>query len=416
MIEIREEEERVILVGVSVHDGDDAEQSLEELEELVKTAGAVTVGKLIQSREAVHPGTYLGRGKLEELKEQTALLQATGIVCDDELSPAQLRNLEQALEIKIMDRTLVILDIFASRATTREGKIQVELAQLRYRAARLVGMRNSLSRLGGGIGTRGPGEKKLEMDRRLIHKRISVLKAELEDVKRHRELVRKKRERGHMAVAAIVGYTNAGKSTLLNRMTGAGVLAEDKLFATLDPTTRALSLPDGETVLLTDTVGFIRKLPHHLVEAFKSTLEEARYADIILHVVDVSNPAMDIQMETVYETLHSLGVMGKTVITLFNKADRLSELPVLRDYKADQTLFISAKTGAGLSELSEILTGILRERNMYLERLYPYSEAGKIQLIRKYGQLLTEEYQEEGIAVTAYVPAELFGKLEGRQK
>ncbi|HIZ44786.1 MAG TPA: GTPase HflX [Firmicutes bacterium] len=416
MIEIREEEERVILVGVSVHDGDDAEQSLEELEELVKTAGAVTVGKLIQSREAVHPGTYLGRGKLEELKEQTALLQATGIVCDDELSPAQLRNLEQALEIKIMDRTLVILDIFASRATTREGKIQVELAQLRYRAARLVGMRNSLSRLGGGIGTRGPGEKKLEMDRRLIHKRISVLKAELEDVKRHRELVRKKRERGHMAVAAIVGYTNAGKSTLLNRITGAGVLAEDKLFATLDPTTRALSLPDGETVLLTDTVGFIRKLPHHLVEAFKSTLEEARYADIILHVVDVSNPAMDIQMETVYETLHSLGVMGKTVITLFNKADRLSELPVLRDYKADQTLFISAKTGAGLSELSEILTGILRERNMYLERLYPYSEAGKIQLIRKYGQLLTEEYQEEGIAVTAYVPAELFGKLEGRQK
>ena len=416
MIEIREEEERVILVGVSVHDGDDAEQSLEELEELVKTAGAVTVGKLIQSREAVHPGTYLGRGKLEELKEQTALLQATGIVCDDELSPAQLRNLEQALEIKIMDRTLVILDIFASRATTREGKIQVELAQLRYRAARLVGMRNSLSRLGGGIGTRGPGEKKLEMDRRLIHKRISVLKAELEDVKRHRELVRKKRERGHIAVAAIVGYTNAGKSTLLNRMTGAGVLAEDKLFATLDPTTRALSLPDGETVLLTDTVGFIRKLPHHLVEAFKSTLEEARYADIILHVVDVSNPAMDIQMETVYETLHSLGVMGKTVITLFNKADRLSELPVLRDYKADQTLFISAKTGAGLSELSEILTGILRERNLYLERLYPYSEAGKIQLIRKYGQLLTEEYQEEGIAVTAYVPAELFGKLEGRQK
>ena len=416
MIEIREEEERVILVGVSVHDGDDAEQSLEEREELVKTAGAVTVGKLIQSREAVHPGTYLGRGKLEELKEQTALLQATGIVCDDELSPAQLRNLEQALEIKIMDRTLVILDIFASRATTREGKIQVELAQLRYRAARLVGMRNSLSRLGGGIGTRGPGEKKLEMDRRLIHKRISVLKAELEDVKRHRELVRKKRERGHMAVAAIVGYTNAGKSTLLNRMTGAGVLAEDKLFATLDPTTRALSLPDGETVLLTDTVGFIRKLPHHLVEAFKSTLEEARYADIILHVVDVSNPAMDIQMETVYETLHSLGVMGKTVITLFNKADRLSELPVLRDYKADQTLFISAKTGAGLSELSEILTGILRERNLYLERLYPYSEAGKIQLIRKYGQLLTEEYQEEGIAVTAYVPAELFGKLEGRQK
>lgn len=411
MIEIKEVEERVILVGVSTSDGDDTEESLKELAELVKTAGAITVGTLIQKREAVHPGTYLGTGKIEELREKILSENATGIVCDDELSPAQLRNLENLLQIKIMDRTLIILDIFASRASTREGKIQVELAQLRYRAARLVGLRSSLSRLGGGIGTRGPGEKKLEVDRRLIHQRISVLKAELEDVKRHRETTRKQRERNHMAVAAVVGYTNAGKSTLLNTLTGADVLSEDKLFATLDPTTRELSLPEGESILLTDTVGFIRKLPHHLVEAFKSTLEEAKYADIILHVADASNPSMDIQMYTVYETLKSLEVMGKTVITLFNKVDRLEELPILRDFQADKTMCISAKTGLGLEELKRLLSQILREQKIYLERLYSYQEAGKIQLIRKYGQLLSEEYREDGIAVTAYVPAELFGKL-----
>ncbi|MCD2491323.1 GTPase HflX [Lacrimispora sp. NSJ-141] len=411
MIDIKEIEERVILVGVSTSDGDDTEASLKELSELVKTAGAVSVGTLIQNREAVHPGTYLGTGKISELKDYLDAEGATGIVCDDELSPAQLRNLESLLDVKVMDRTLVILDIFASRASTREGKIQVELAQLRYRAARLVGLRNSLSRLGGGIGTRGPGEKKLEVDRRLIHQRISALKAELEDVKRHRETTRKQRERNHMPVAAIVGYTNAGKSTLLNTLTDADVLSEDKLFATLDPTTRELPLPDGETVLLTDTVGFIRKLPHHLVEAFKSTLEEAKYADMILHVVDASNPYMDIQMHTVYETLKSLEVMGKTVITLFNKIDRMEELPILRDFQADETLCISAKTGTGLLELKELLARILRESKIYLERLYPYSDAGKIQLIRKYGQLLSEEYKENGIAVTAYMPAELIGKI-----
>ncbi len=409
MIEIREEEERVILVGITAPGGDGA--YLEELSELVKTAGAVTVGTLIQNREAPHPGTYLGMGKIQELKALAAERGATGIVCDDELSPAQLRNLEQQLEMKVMDRTLVILDIFAARAATREGKIQVELAQLKYRAARLVGLRDSLSRLGGGIGTRGPGEKKLEMDRRLIHSRISVLKAELSDVKRHREVARKQRERNHKPVAAIVGYTNAGKSTLLNTLTGAGVLSEDKLFATLDPTTREYALPGGETILLTDTVGFIRKLPHHLVEAFKSTLEEARYADLILHVVDVSNPDMDMQMYTVYETLKSLEITGKTVITLFNKADKLEELPVLRDFQADSTLLISAKTGMGLEDLGEALAGFLRERRIYVEKLYPYREAGRVQMIRSFGQLLTEEYREEGIFVTGYVPAELLGRL-----
>ena len=259
LIELKEEEERVILAAVSIGDGDHTESSVDELSELVKTAGAVTVGRVIQNRESVHPGTYLGKGKIEEVKELIWETKATGIVCDDELSPAQLKNLEDALDTKVMDRTMVILDIFASRARTREGKIQVELAQLRYRAARLVGLRASLSRLGGGIGTRGPGEKKLEMDRRLIHDRIGQLKAELEDVKRHRDVIRKKRERGGALQVAIVGYTNAGKSTLLNRLTRSDILAEDKLFATLDPTTRALTLPGGEAIFLTDTVGFIRK-------------------------------------------------------------------------------------------------------------------------------------------------------------
>ena len=408
MIDLAEEKERVILVGI---DSSGESAFLEELEELAKTAGAETVGKLVQSREAPHPGTYLGLGKLEELKALAAAKDATGVICDDELSPAQLKNMEQLLELKVMDRTLVILDIFAARAATREGKIQVELAQLKYRAARLVGLRDSLSRLGGGIGTRGPGEKKLEVDRRLIHNRISVLKAELADVKRHREVARKRRERNKKPVAAIVGYTNAGKSTLLNALTGAEVLSEDKLFATLDPTTREYMFPGGESILLTDTVGFIRKLPHHLVEAFKSTLEEARYADLILHVADVSNPDMDRQLHTVYETLESLEVLGKPVITLFNKADRLTELPILRDFHADETLLISAKTGMGLEELGALLTDFLRKRRVYVERLFPYAEAGKVHLIRESGRLLTEEYREDGIFVTGYVPADIIGRL-----
>lgn len=411
LIELKEVEERVILVAVSTEDENDTRASLNELEELVKTAGAVTVDKIIQNRERIHPGTYLGKGKIEEIKDRIWELDATGIVCDDELSPAQLRNLEEALDTKIMDRTMVILDIFASRATTREGKIQVELAQLKYRSARLVGLRSSLSRLGGGIGTRGPGEKKLEMDRRLIHDRIGMLKADLEDVKRHREVVRQQRDKNHVPTAAIVGYTNAGKSTLLNRLTDAGILAEDKLFATLDPTTRNLSLPGGQQILLTDTVGFIRKLPHHLIEAFKSTLEEAKYSDIILHVVDCSNPQMDMQMYVVYETLRELGVCDKVMVTVFNKIDAAESDVILRDVSSDHQVRISAKTGEGLDELSNLLETILRNQKVYLEKVYSYKEAGKIQLIRKYGQLLKEEYQEDGILVNAYVPSELFASL-----
>ncbi|MFR3729439.1 GTPase HflX [Lacrimispora sp.] len=411
LIDLKDIEERVILVAVSTGDGADAAASLDELEELVKTAGAATADKMIQNRERIHPGTYLGKGKIQEIRERVWELDATGVVCDDELSPAQMRNLEQALDIKVMDRTMVILDIFASRATTREGKIQVELAQLRYRSARLVGLRSSLSRLGGGIGTRGPGEKKLEMDRRLIHDRISILKSELEDVKRHREVARQQRDKNHVPVAAIVGYTNAGKSTLLNRLTDAGILAEDKLFATLDPTTRNLNLPGGQQILLTDTVGFIRKLPHHLIEAFKSTLEEAKYSDVILHVVDASNPQMDMQMYVVYETLRDLGVSDKIVVTVFNKMDAADPEVSLRDITSDYQIKISAKTGEGLLELLSLLETILRNQKIYLEKTYSYKEAGKIQLIRKYGQLLTEEYRDEGIFVSAYVPSELFASL-----
>ena len=411
MIELKEQEERVILVAVSTGEDDDTAASVDELEELASTAGAVTVGRVIQNRENVHPGTYLGKGKIEEVKELLWELDATGIICDDELSPAQLKNLEDALDTKVMDRTMVILDIFASRARTREGKIQVELAQLRYRAVRLVGLRNSLSRLGGGIGTRGPGEKKLEVDRRLIHERISQLMSELEDVKRHREVVRKKRENGGALTAAIVGYTNAGKSTLLNRLTQAGILAEDKLFATLDPTTRVLTLPGGERVLLTDTVGFIRKLPHHLIEAFKSTLEEAKYSDVILHVVDCSNPQMDMQMHVVYETLRQLEITDKEIVTVFNKIDREGADPAGRDMAADYRVKISAKTGEGLPDLLGVLETILRSRRIYFEKVFSYAEAGRIQRIRKNGRLLSEEYKEDGIHVTAYVPVELFEEL-----
>ena len=409
--ELKEIEERVILVGVQENNGEDTEESLQELAELARTAGAETVGSLIQNREAIHPGTYIGKGKIEELRAMADILDATGIVCDDELSPAQLRNLEQELDMKVMDRTLIILDIFAARASTNEGKIQVELAQLKYRQARLVGLRDSLSRLGGGIGTRGPGEKKLEMDRRLIKDRIAQLNRELADVKRHREVTRAKRSKNKAPVAAIVGYTNAGKSTLLNTLTGAGVLQEDKLFATLDPTTRMLEMEGGAQILLTDTVGFIRKLPHHLIEAFRSTLEEAKYADIILHVVDASNPQMEKQMYVVYQTLANLGVKDKTMVTLFNKQDRIAEKENLRDFKADYCLKISAKTGEGLEEMKSLLEKLLRERSILIERLYPYGQAGLIQLIRKHGQLLEEEYRPEGIYVKAYVPVEIYGTV-----
>ena len=406
LYEVEQETERVILVGVSQQDGDDAEDSVAELAELVETAGAVVVGTLIQKRENIHPGTYVGTGKVFELEELIEQTGATGIVCDDELSPAQLKNLEEALKTKVMDRTLIILDIFATRASTSEGKIQVELAQLKYRLSRLSGSGRSLSRLGGGIGTRGPGEKKLEMDRRLINSRVAQLNRELKEVQRHREVNRQQRKRSGIPVVAVVGYTNAGKSTLLNHLTNAEVLEEDKLFATLDPTTRILELTNHQKVLMTDTVGFIRKLPHHLIDAFRSTLEEAKYADIILHVVDASNPQMDKQMYIVYDTLRNLEVEGKKIITAFNKTDRIGQPEPLHDFRAERTVHISAKYGDGLEDLKNILEEILREEKDFLECTIPYRDAGVIQKIREKGELLSEEYREDGIFVRAWVPKE----------
>ena len=405
--------EKVILIAVADQDTTEAEESLDELEELVKTAGAEVAARVIQVRETPHPGTYIGKGKIDEVNALLYGTDATGIVCDDELSPAQISNLEEALDTKVMDRTLIILDIFAKRAFTREGKIQVELAQLKYRASKLTGQGRALSRLGGGIGTRGPGEKKLEMDRRLIKSRIAQLNRELKDVKKHREVTREQRSRSHIPVAAIVGYTNAGKSTLLNTLTGAGILAEDKLFATLDPTTRDLKLPSGQEILMTDTVGFIRKLPHHLIEAFRSTLEEAKYADIILHVVDASNPQMDEQMYTVYETLQNLGVKDKPVITVFNKIDRMEDTWVPRDLRADYHVKISAKTGEGITGFLQSIEAVLRERKVEIEALYPYKEAGKIQKIRKYGELQEEEYREDGLYLEGIVKTEDLHCFEG---
>lgn len=412
IIKNEEIEEKVILVAVSENDGDDAEDSVAELEELVNTAGAKVVGVLIQKRERIHPALYVGTGKVDEIAELIGQTNATGIVCDDELSPAQMKNLEDILDTKVMDRTLIILDIFASRATTREGKIQVELAQLKYSRSRLAGFGHSMSRLGGGIGTRGPGEKKLEIDRRLISDRIAQLNRELKEVQKHREITRQRREKNDMSVVAIVGYTNAGKSTLLNHLTDAEVLEENKLFATLDPTTRILELPGRQQVLLTDTVGFIRKLPHHLIEAFKSTLEEAKYADYIFHVVDASNPQREKQMHITYSTLDDLGIKDKTIVTLFNKQDLRTDDEPLNDFRADYVLNISAGLDKGLDEVKDLLSQILRENKIYIERTFSYANAGQIQMIRKYGELISEEYVADGIEVKAYVPMDVYGKLD----
>ena len=406
-----EDYEKVILIAVE-KENENAEENLEELEELALTAKAITLDKIIQKRENVHPASYIGKGKIEEVKQKIYELNATGVICDDELSPAQMRNLEKALDCKVMDRTMVILDIFAQRASSKEGKIQVELAQLRYRLSRLAGSGEYLSRLGGGIGTRGPGEKKLETDRRHIRNRIGQLKKELQELESHRELVRARRKKVGIPLVSIVGYTNAGKSTLLNALSGADVLIEDKLFATLDPTTRKVKLPGGLEILLTDTVGFIRKLPHHLIEAFKSTLEETQYGDILLHVVDSTAKNIEKKMETVYETLAKLKVLGKPVITLYNKCDKLTTglLPI--DPKAEKTIKISAKNKEGLDELLQAIEEILKAGRKEIKALIPYSDIGILQLIRGEGERLIEEYRPEGIYIKANVNQRIYNKLE----
>ena len=411
LFDICEEQERVILVAVQRESDDDTEKSVDELEKLADTAGALTVGRLIQKRESVQAGTYIGKGKIQELKEMVRETGATGIICDDELSPAQMRNLESELETKIMDRTMLILDIFAKHASSAEGKLQVEMAQLKYRMARLVGMRSSMSRVSYGIGMRGPGEKKLEMDRRLIRDRVSRLGDELEAIEQNRSTNRSKRSKSGIPVAAIVGYTNAGKSTLLNRLTGSDILSADMLFATLDPTTRVFKFENGQELLLTDTVGFIRKLPHHLIEAFHSTLEEACYADFIIHVVDSSNPDAPAHMHVVYETLKKLGVKDKPVITLFNKSDVAAD-PGLKDLNCEKYLNVSAKTGEGLDAFIDTMEKLLLESKVSVESVIGYKDAGVIDRIRKDGTLLEEKYLPEGIGIKAYISKELYGKIK----
>lgn len=397
--------EKFILAGIGT-DEELISISLDELGELVKTAGGEGVLKVTQIRENRHPQTYMGTGKIAEIKRQVEIMEADGVVFDDELSASQMSNIEDMLGCKIMDRTMVILDIFASHAGSAEGSIQVELAQLQYRATHLIGMGKALSRLGGGIGTRGPGEKKLEIDRRRIHDRISQLKKELKEVEKHREITRARRSRNHEFCVAIVGYTNAGKSTLLNTMTDAGILAEDMLFATLDPTTREYKLSGGGKVLITDTVGFIRKLPHNLIDAFKSTLEEAVYADLILHVVDAADEDRERHIDTVYSTLDDLGIKDKPIITVFNKCDLLDSKDNVVDFRAEKTLRISAKTGEGVDKLDKAIESFMNAERVYVDRLFSFSEAGLVAKMHESGTI-QEEYREDGIYVRGYVKKEL---------
>lgn len=410
-------EERVILFAVEPDERNsrstmETEACLDELEELVRTAGAVAVARSIQKRERVHPGHYLGKGKIEELKMMVEAYGASGVVCDDELSPAQLKNLERLLETKVMDRTIVILDIFAGRAISGEGKIQVELAQLKYRLSRLTGMGASMSRLGGGIGTRGPGEKKLETDRRYIKDRIAELNSAAKEIQTHRELLRSQRGKKGTPVVSLVGYTNAGKSTLINKLTDAGVLAEDKLFATLDTTTRKVELPNGSEILLTDTVGFIQKLPHHLVQAFRATLEELKYADILLHVVDASNPNRQEQMQVVYKTLEDLGCGDTPVITVFNKMDRDVELPLPMDTKAREIAQVSAFTGDGLNGMLGMVENLLKSFRKSMVALVPYTEGGLIGWVHGRCEIIREEHTPEGVLLEVYVNEESANRLE----
>lgn len=399
MISMDEIKERVILVAVDTDGSDQAERSLDELGELAKTAGAEVVGRMIQPRESIHPGTYIGKGKILELKELLWETHGTGIICDDELTSVQMGNLEAELDCKIMDRTLLILDIFAARAVSGEGKIQVELAQLKYRASRLAGLGKSLSRLGGGIGTRGPGEKKLEMDRRLIRERISRLKKELKDVERHRELIRGQRKQSGLKVAALVGYTSAGKSSIENALTQAGVLEDAMLFSTLDTTTRALTLDNTQEILLTDTVGFINKLPHGLVKAFRSTLEEVRYADLLIQVVDFSDENCRQQMQVTADTLKELGAGDIPQIIVYNKADKCEMEPLPQ--KRQGNWYLAAGLNIGIRELAEAVEQKVYADNAECVFLIPYSAGNVASYLMEQAQILSREYREDGILIHA---------------
>lgn len=400
--------EKAVLVSADIGEYD-CEASMDELSELARTAGAEEVARVIQKRDAYESATVIGEGKLEEVKELCANLGAELLIFDCELTASQIRNIEQETDVRVIDRTMLILDIFAGRAVSREGKLQVELAQLKYRLPRLMGIGASLSRLGGGIGTRGPGETQLETDRRHIRRRIDKLSEELRELEERRGYSRTRRKKDNVQVGAIVGYTNAGKSTLLNLLTDAGVLAENKLFATLDPTSRAIELPDGRSLLLVDTVGLIRRLPHHLVEAFKSTLEEAACADIILHVCDVSDPEAAEKADVTLKTLTELGAGEIPVVTVLNKCDKLTEnIPV-----DESTVKISALKGEGIERLLEVVAENLPETARRMKLLVPYDKAGITAKIREKGKVFTEEYREDGVLVDALVDRTLMGQTAG---
>lgn len=407
--------ERAILCGVHTGDADTlsdtTEETIKELERLADTAGAETVGYMIQNKSQIEKATYIGEGKIEELKNACGELEANLVIFDDELSPIQIRNLEDRLNVRVIDRSMLILDIFARHAVTGEGKIQVELAQLKYLLPRLTGMGSKLSRLGGGVGTRGPGETKLETDRRHIHRRITHLKEELEEVKKHRELLRNRRKKENRYMVAIVGYTNAGKSTILNKLTGADVLAQDKLFATLDPTIRGLTLSDKREIMLVDTVGFIRKLPHHLVEAFKSTLEEAVYADLLMIVADGADTEVDMHLEIVSRLLSDIGAHDKPKFVVFNKSDLIPDdknLSVLAG--GAPFVEISAKDGTGIEKLLLMLEDLVPGKKKEVTLLIPYQMGQILSQIHDAQTVLKECYEEQGTRVTALLDAVSYSK------
>lgn len=398
---------RAILIGADTGEYD-AESSMDELAELAQTAGAEELARVIQKREAYEAATVIGEGKLAEVRELCGSLGAELLIFDCELTASQIRNVEDETDVRVIDRTMLILDIFAGRAVSREGKLQVELAQLKYRLPRLMGIGASLSRLGGGIGTRGPGETQLETDRRHIRRRIDKLSAELKELEERRGFTRTRRKKDSVQVGAIVGYTNAGKSTLLNLLTGAGVLAEDKLFATLDPTARSIELPDGRSLLLIDTVGLILRLPHHLVEAFKSTLEEAASADIIIHVCDAADPEAAEKAEVTLKTLADLGAAEIPVVTVLNKCDLLAEhIP-----ENSTTVKISARNNQGIDRLLQVIAANLPETAKRMKLLLPYDKAGYTAKLRENGKVFSEEYTENGVLVDALVDQMLITQME----
>lgn len=406
-----QKQERVILAGV--HRGlrdvlnDTTDESVAELGELVKTAGGEVVGEMIQNRPDLETATYMGEGKLEELKNAVYALNADVVVFDDELSPVQTRNITDFLGIKVLDRSMLILDIFAMRAKSGEGKLQVELAQLKYRLPRLRGFGIEMSRTGAGIGTRGPGETRLESDRRHIRRRISALEQEIEELKKHRGLIRGRRKKDGVITAALVGYTNAGKSTLLNKLTDADVFAEDKLFATLDPTSRMITLDDNRKILLVDTVGFIRKLPHHLIEAFKSTLEEAVQADVLLHIIDASNEQADNHIAVVEKVLSDIGAVGKPIINVYNKCDRLESSPD----KTSNGVYISAKEGKNIEKLIDALAAAAPGQKQRVKACIPYSAGALVNELHETQKVISEEYSDGGTVMELMVDAQMYDKI-----